>query len=403
MQATWLHTSTYSTLMSQDWLTHADLPFTEVQRQAINDCLRLIGTTPGYTKKDGNNLPVSIISTETACYLLFKTHFGHQKTYGSYKTGTPALQIPHDRQNRPKMVYQLVTRDEIPEEQQELIAIECQEQAHLARKGICPNILDLVEYIKCKNDNSRVKKRAIFVEAFDSDLKAFDPGQSREIDKEDPRPFALSDEQVLFIAHMLATHLDALHQKNYVYRDLCLENVGLSYDRRTQTIKRVFLCDLGTLTSLHAKEYTPLKAYGHIEYTAPEYFRGDAQIDEKACDIYAYGILLAMLLQPNGEEFEPWEPSWINEFPAIFEQAAKFCDPIERLNFLLTHPTNNEIREEQEAYIPLAIPHPEQGAKVFLQSLIGITLHPDPKNRPTAQQLILYFKEFQLHTQNMHV
>lgn len=389
MHVTELIHKTYAALKEEDWLytslKKANTPLSDTALYTIAETIRLAGSTPSYIKKDGRHLALSVINTETAAYLLFKTHFGHKRAYGKDKRGTPALKVPHNRQEPPKMVYQLVNRDDLAPE---ALLDECQTQVKLAKAGICPAILESADYVKpCKN-GLLANKRALFVEQFDSDLKAFDPGQIPEVAGEDPRPFALSNEQLLFIAQTVATHLDALHQQNCVYRDLCLENVGISFDRPRQLVTKVLLCDFGTLASLEDPDYKRLPTYGHLEFTAPEYFTSHQPIDEKACDMYALGILLAMLMQPEGEEFEAWEPAWIHDFITLLEESASYSDPLDRYNFVITHDTCKAVCTEQLQYVPLAAPTPEQDNKTFLQSLIGILLHPDPKQRPTAKEVI---------------
>ncbi|MBS0637654.1 MAG: protein kinase [Verrucomicrobia bacterium] len=324
------------------------------------------GNTPLYIKKDAEQF--SIINTKTASYVLFKTHIGHERRGGVEKHGTISLRLPHDKAAKAELAYQL-TAGLNPN-----LLVECDEQQECAKLGISPQVYDVVDY---------KDKRAIFVECFDNDLQAFDPGQPEKVPGEDPRPFPLTDVQIFTIFRTLSSHLEKLHKEGAVHRDVCLENVGLTYDAINKTIRKVFLTDYGTYARLEAEDYSRLKMYGHAEYAAPEYFRKSENIDERAADIYALCVLLSMLLASQSQNIEEWEPEWVFE---IIEKKAElgpegFLEALDSDQLL-------DVLELQESYNPSADPREPEDIRSFLKGLLVNGLDPNPERRPKAAELV---------------
>ncbi|MBS0634236.1 MAG: protein kinase, partial [Verrucomicrobia bacterium] len=179
------------------------------------------------------------------------------------------------------------------------------------------------------------------------------------------------------------SHLEKLHKEGAVHRDVCLENVGLTYDAINKTIRKVFLTDYGTYARLEAEDYSRLKMYGHAEYAAPEYFRKSENIDERAADIYALCVLLSMLLASQSQNIEEWEPEWVFE---IIEKKAElgpegFLEALDSDQLL-------DVLELQESYNPSADPREPEDIRSFLKGLLVNGLDPNPERRPKAAELV---------------
>lgn len=355
---------------------------------------------PTYVKKDDTQLGLSLVIDKEATYLLLKGKSNYERKVGSQKSVAAALCIPADQTRPAYLVYQLVNRDELSLEAKEGLANEFSQQAQLAKEGICPQVLGVFDYTKNKKDGSKVEKRCAFVEAFDSDLKAFDALQMKLPDGSDPRPFALTQEQIIFIGKSIAEHLSVLHGKNRAHMDLGLENIGVSFDLANKKITKVLLCDFGLSLDVSHEVEIKYATYGHLLFTAPEFFRNDPNMDLKKCDIYALGVLLSMLITPESEARSPMEPAWIDLLTEI-EIEAQNSHVLPKIYNDDGTPTEiiAQVLQEQEEYKNIveesnAAINNGSNPEAIHELLIAIMLNPDPAKRPTAEEVVALCNTF---------
>ena len=357
----------------------------QISKKDLQEIAAIIHDTNSraYIKKNLESRNFSLICTEKATYILCKTHLGHKRSAGGEKSGTIAIQIPRDQTRAPKLVYQLVSRDHLKTEDKEALAKEFEVQEDYAQKGIAPHVFDTFAYTKTRKDGSTVEKLTAFVEPFDSDLYAFDPLMKGRTFKLSSlfKLTTLSHEQVFAVAEQVASYLQLLHADNVAHRDIGTENVGVWFTRKT--INKLCLTDFKTLAPSDSE---PLLTYGHFEYSAPEYFSRTANIDEKAADMYALGILLSTIIKPEGKRTQPWEPSWIITLADLKEEA--MAQDVDFYEFVFNSQELAQVLSEQLAYRPTIRPEEARNIKTFNQAVISWCVHPNPAERLTAHRLV---------------
>ncbi len=92
--------------------------------------------------------------------------------------------------------------------------------------------------------------------------------------------------------------LDYLHSENFVHRDMALDNVMMTSDRRGNV--QFKLIDLGIAKSLDGVDYKTSTgvALGKVLYISPEALRhgsGSTEVDHRS-DLYSFGVVLYKLL-----------------------------------------------------------------------------------------------------------
>lgn len=131
----------------------------------------------------------------------------------------------------------------------------------------------------------------------------------------------LTIEEVRYYAKSILIAINFLHQRNYVFRDLKLENCLIDWDPKTSDTNLI-LCDFGFCEYLEPDHLFD-KVAGTEIYLAPEQLK--RQLYGKPVDMWAYGMVLYALITsalPFG--IDDWKTKALKgEFDM---DALEFCD-----------------------------------------------------------------------------
>lgn len=165
---------------------------------------------------------------------------------------------------------------------------------------------------------------------------------------------SLNHKQVMPVLAELASALEAAHEKGIIHRDLKPENIMISHSGQVKVL------DFGIAQSVtdQSKDHSPI---GTLRYMSPEQARGETVT--LFSDIYAFGLIMSELLSD--------QPCY------HFDDTASLLDAVTKA----------------QVQVPT-------GIKKAHRKLIAQCVTKHPEARPTADQLVQHFEQFQGRSHN---
>ena len=163
----------------------------------------------------------------------------------------------------------------------------------------------------------------------------------------------------------IAKALNFIHQKEYVYFDLKLDNIILVEDTPGSDIYNVRLIDFGMLK--HLEDAKTFKG-GTKQTAAPEIFKKEGEYYPEKCDVFSFGIVMFELLLNKG-----------------IDDTAYYKKINQRLDYDKLY--KSEFKEfSPSGWFRRKEPKPENKFVPLLKQCVKI----DPTQRPTMEQVLTY-------------
>jgi serine/threonine protein kinase len=161
----------------------------------------------------------------------------------------------------------------------------------------------------------------------------------------------------LSILRKIVEGLSNIHEANYIHRDLYPGNILIHEDWEDNI--EIYISELDSCAKLNSE--IEQQQYGNLPYIAPEVIRGNGNLTSIKSDIYSIGIIMWELASGD----EPYSDYEIDNENKLIRDIINGVRP-------------NDVIGIPECY----------------HELMQKCLDPDPKNRPTTQELLKEIRTF---------